>query len=517
MPTKPTVAQLDWVPSNSGVRVEPTGSKKNQGWSPLEPLPAQNENWILYSIDQWIKYLERVTDSLFANTFTVGTAAQVTAGEADFDDPQDAYDAAKDNGGGIVKIMSGNIVGDLAIDGTAGIIIEGAGWDSVLTGNVTMTGTRNVLKDFRITGTFAISGSASMNAIQCWVENTFTNSADNLLNWYSINNVKAMVQTITFGGAANPNVGNYTITHKGSTTGNLDWTSNAAAVQAALRLLPDLGFVTVTGTFGAGFTVTFLGVTAQPGLLSVTNTMSETVWRQDYMGIYGSPFDPPFPCIQATSGTYRVGISTDQIGGGSNAYSTVIQWNANAAAVQTAIRTMDASINQSLVTLPDAPALWPYLITWVGLTDASPFIFGDSSSLNSSAGMVTPQFKNLQEYGNAPSTSTVALVNDSGGMICSHGGGALNKVASATYNLTAKDNGSILLVVANQPMQFNLPAPMKGFEVDIYDGLGNMGINWATLNRNGTEKIEFLAENYVMDANGIKKKLTSDGIDWFLK
>lgn len=46
--------------------VEPTVPKKAQGWAPLEPLPAQNENWLLKSISQWLAYLEDVTDELIA-------------------------------------------------------------------------------------------------------------------------------------------------------------------------------------------------------------------------------------------------------------------------------------------------------------------------------------------------------------------------------------------------------------------------------------------------------------------
>ncbi len=63
---KPTVPRLDWVPSGSRDKIsEPSGSKKAQGWSPNEPLPAQQENWILHSLSQWLRYFEALTDEKF--------------------------------------------------------------------------------------------------------------------------------------------------------------------------------------------------------------------------------------------------------------------------------------------------------------------------------------------------------------------------------------------------------------------------------------------------------------------
>lgn len=68
MATKPTVNQLGWTPANNPLTViEPSTPKKTNGWVPLEPLPAQNENWILYSISKWIAYLETITDELIAS------------------------------------------------------------------------------------------------------------------------------------------------------------------------------------------------------------------------------------------------------------------------------------------------------------------------------------------------------------------------------------------------------------------------------------------------------------------
>lgn len=66
MATRPVINKPDWFVSDSSKRVEPSGPKKTQGWLPNEPLPAQNENWLLYSISVWIEWLVEEMDNLVA-------------------------------------------------------------------------------------------------------------------------------------------------------------------------------------------------------------------------------------------------------------------------------------------------------------------------------------------------------------------------------------------------------------------------------------------------------------------
>lgn len=61
---RPTVAFSDWVESTPANRIEPGGSRKSTGYLPEEPLPARNLNWLLYSIDQWLKYLDNKVASI---------------------------------------------------------------------------------------------------------------------------------------------------------------------------------------------------------------------------------------------------------------------------------------------------------------------------------------------------------------------------------------------------------------------------------------------------------------------
>ena len=57
MAVQPTENLPNWNPTNPSDRVEPSGSKKLQGYMPEEPLPAQHFNWLLYSISLWLQYL----------------------------------------------------------------------------------------------------------------------------------------------------------------------------------------------------------------------------------------------------------------------------------------------------------------------------------------------------------------------------------------------------------------------------------------------------------------------------
>lgn len=61
MAVKPS-SKLDWTTSNPAVRTEPTGSKKNTGFGIGERPARETVNWMFYNVDEWIDYLEEVTD-----------------------------------------------------------------------------------------------------------------------------------------------------------------------------------------------------------------------------------------------------------------------------------------------------------------------------------------------------------------------------------------------------------------------------------------------------------------------
>ena len=186
---KPTVPMLDWTPGNDPAKViEPSPSKKNDGWNPNEPLPAQNMNWFLYSIDQWLRYLVSATDVSIGQVRSVlGTSAQVAAGTATHDDPQDAYDAAVAAGGGVMLVLNGSMPGNLAMNDSTGVIVQGLGYQSEIVGNVTLSSPRNAFLNCRIGGNVTLSSS------DCFLDNVwlaftsvFTNSSPTQRNFYRV-------------------------------------------------------------------------------------------------------------------------------------------------------------------------------------------------------------------------------------------------------------------------------------------------------------------------------------------
>jgi len=88
LPTKPTENLPDWDVTNAPDAIEPSGSKKSNGYVPLEPFPAQHLNWLLSSISYWLTYLVSLTDVLqisfgVASTGTVDVNAPVTLNHTD--------------------------------------------------------------------------------------------------------------------------------------------------------------------------------------------------------------------------------------------------------------------------------------------------------------------------------------------------------------------------------------------------------------------------------------------------
>lgn len=86
------------------------------------------------------------------------------------------------------------------------------------------------------------------------------------------------IQTIGF--SATPASGAWALSFKGEATSSLAYNANAAAIQAALRLIPGLEDIMVSGSYGAGFAVTFAGSAGkqdQDLLVVSANTMQSSV------------------------------------------------------------------------------------------------------------------------------------------------------------------------------------------------------------------------------------------------
>lgn len=136
------------------------------------------------------------------------------------------------------------------------------------------------------------------------------------------------VQTISFGGAAGS--GSYKLKLGLRVTAAIAYNANAAAVQAALRLLQDLASVTVSGTQTAGFAVTMVGVQIPNGLIEVVeNTMVSAGTSQvDTVTASGAP----------GQGSFKLNFKADDLGCIRDQITTPFLHSANAAALQAYLR-----------------------------------------------------------------------------------------------------------------------------------------------------------------------------------
>ncbi len=85
------------------------------------------------------------------------------------------------------------------------------------------------------------------------------------------------IQTIAFGNT--PDAGAFTLKYNDEETASINWDDDAADMQTALRALPSLGALTVSGTFAADFVITFAGLDGKfdhPLLTVGTNTLQDT-------------------------------------------------------------------------------------------------------------------------------------------------------------------------------------------------------------------------------------------------
>lgn len=105
-------SHLDWTDGAAAKAVEPSAAKKLLGWVALERPPFEYMNWLFFRADEWIKYLETVTDATIASTIVVVDSG----GGGNFTDLQSAHDDAGTVAGSKILIVS-----DLSLDTTVSL------------------------------------------------------------------------------------------------------------------------------------------------------------------------------------------------------------------------------------------------------------------------------------------------------------------------------------------------------------------------------------------------------------
>lgn len=103
---------MDWTDGAPSKVVEPGAPKKLLGWVALERPPFEFMNFLFFNTDEWVKYLESVTDATIGSLVFIVDAG----GAGNFLDLQSAHDDALVVAGSRIFIVS-----DLDLDATVNI------------------------------------------------------------------------------------------------------------------------------------------------------------------------------------------------------------------------------------------------------------------------------------------------------------------------------------------------------------------------------------------------------------
>jgi hypothetical protein len=95
---------------------------------------------------------------------------------------------------------------------------------------------------------------------------------------------------------------------------------------------------------------------------------------------------------------------------------------------------------------------------------------------------------------------------------------SVSPIRTTTYAINLLDIGTVIHINStNGSFNLNLPTPSEGFYFTVKDVGGSLSTNPVTLNRAGSEKIEMLTANYLLQADYGAWNIYSDGTDWFLR
>lgn len=179
------------------------------------------------------------------------------------------------------------------------------------------------------------------------------------------------VQTVTLAGATS---GTFTLTYGGQTATGIAYNALASDVQTALRALSSIGHdnVTVTGSAGGPYTVTFQDALGFQNVAQMTNSATSLVGTNAVQTI----------TVDATSGNFTLTFGSQTTGN--------IAFNALASAVQTALTGL-SSIGTSNATVSGS-AGGPYTVTFVGALASAPqsLITANSGGLSGNTHTATP-------------------------------------------------------------------------------------------------------------------------------
>ena len=142
------------------------------------------------------------------------------------------------------------------------------------------------------------------------------------------------IQTISFDNT--PTSGSWELSYDGTGTGALAWNISSADLQIALRTIPDLASVTVSGSMATGFSISMVGVAAPLLIVMAANTLMASVTPVVETIAVGTPWVPAQETISfsdvPTAGSWELNYGADLSG--------ALAWDISAVNLQTALQAM---------------------------------------------------------------------------------------------------------------------------------------------------------------------------------
>lgn len=186
-----------------------------------------------------------------------------------------------------------------------------------------------------------------------------------------------------------PDGGTYTLTFNASTTANINYNDVAATVSTRLNALANvtqLGGVLVTGSYTAGFTITFNAI---PLFTIDTSSLTGSFTSRVY-GSFGNSFAAVQVGSGVTGGTYTLTIFGQT--------TAAIAWNAAPATIQAAINALSHVTTAGGVTILGTPQFLPGWVAFnIRMNLAA--ITGSTAAIQPPGSVVFAQLVNGPYYG----------------------------------------------------------------------------------------------------------------------
>jgi len=492
MPTKPT-SYLDWVPSGNPLYItDPPTAEKAVGWSPNErPFPTYM-NWLFYTTDQWIQYLDQAVNEDVSELNLDQTTRLINGGYWSWDLSTATLAWDDDFQVAIPSIPDANN------DAAAGSVVLADGQVAYVSANIPFTtqgDTQNLSNE--ITGIAYFSGIVIGQTVtgSGIPTSTTVSSIDEPNDKIAISNnatATASAVNLTFSGVGALNV---------SVANSEDLLPSPNTIVLARRV-GDRVYVGVNAFYMPlqdreskrlslqGFALTF-EATAGENL-----SQRDAVYVSDGTGVdSGRTAGRLYKCdVGVTNGSRRSGFT--------GFVATTVLSGATATVVAHGLLGGFTSLSEGDTYYVDPTT--PGAITGTKPNTSGQYLAPVGLAVSATQVLI-----------NAALSSGVTLIS---GQVSRGIGENGEQTISANHTLdSATEDGTIFLCdTSGGAFNFTLDSPVNNTKFTIKDKTGSFATNPVTIVRFGAEQLEGLASSFICDADWGSWTFVCDGTNYYL-